>query len=53
MKTKTLLAGFLLSVMTFCMSACLDDAEMFFHKRTGSLYLLYIRVVLESDRQNK
>ncbi len=28
MKTKTLLAFFLLSVMTFCMSACQDDAEI-------------------------
>ncbi len=28
MKTKTLLGFFLLSVMTFCMSACQDDAEI-------------------------
>ncbi len=28
MKTKTLLAFLLLSVMTFCMSACQDDAEI-------------------------
>ena len=41
MKTKTLLGFFLLSLMTFCISACQDDAEiiLFSGSVSASAYL--------------